>query len=380
LRLRCVKFNWASDAIVHSVQGSIIVIFLLFCLLLAVPFVARSQSEATASKTEILPIVSYDTDTGLGYGAKLFVLNRVGLKESFDLVLFNSTKGERWFKLVFSVPDFEMRQGTVYPLAMDVTIDYDKWTNNSFFGIGNTSNFSDREYYTKEPVELSLVFCRGFSQQWVGQAGLRFRAVRNFGFSPASRLAKLEPAFNRSRVSYTSLLLVWRYDTRDSYVNPTNGLVVQGETEFAPAIGFNDVSFARFSVWMQRYSSLLSNKVVLALRLGMQGLAGSELPVQVLLPIGGNSTLRGSPQDRYLDKTAALCNLEIRFPIYWRLGGVVGADAGKVWKDISRTDLTRWASNPLAGLRLYMDTFVVRLDVGFGRETTGFYLNFGHIF
>jgi len=27
-----------------------------------------------------------------------------------------------------------------------------------------------------------------------------------------------------------------------------------------------------------------------------------------------------------------------------------------------------------------MDTFVVRLDVGFGKETTGVYFNFGQIF
>jgi hypothetical protein len=27
-----------------------------------------------------------------------------------------------------------------------------------------------------------------------------------------------------------------------------------------------------------------------------------------------------------------------------------------------------------------MDTFVVRMDVGVGSETVGFYLNFGHLF
>jgi hypothetical protein len=36
--------------------------------------------------------------------------------------------------------------------------------------------------------------------------------------------------------------------------------------------------------------------------------------------------------------------------------------------------------NSLVGLRFSMDTFVVRADLGFGKETTGFYLNFGHLF
>jgi hemolysin activation/secretion protein len=163
-------------------------------------------------------------------------------------------------------------------------------------------------------------------------------------------------------------------------VNPTDGLVISGETEFAPEFAFNNVTFSRFSVCVQRYTPLPEISSVLALRLGLQGLSGGDLPVQVLLPVGGNNTLRGSPQDRYLDKTAGLLNLELRFPIYWRFGGVVGTDAGKVWGSISKLDLSCWATNPVAGLRLYMNTFVVRLDVGFGKEATGFYLNFGQIF
>jgi hypothetical protein len=40
----------------------------------------------------------------------------------------------------------------------------------------------------------------------------------------------------------------------------------------------------------------------------------------------------------------------------------------------------RAPSDPVFGLRLYMDTFVVRLDAGLGKETTGFFLNFGQLF
>jgi hemolysin activation/secretion protein len=119
---------------------------------------------------------------------------------------------------------------------------------------------------------------------------------------------------------------------------------------------------------------------VLAARIGLQGLAGGDLPVQMLLPIGGNKTVRGLVQDRYLDRVSAVANLEMRFPVFWRFGGILGYDAGKVWHSFRELDLARWATNPVAGLRFYMDTFVVRLDVGFGNETTGFYLNFGHIF
>jgi hemolysin activation/secretion protein len=119
---------------------------------------------------------------------------------------------------------------------------------------------------------------------------------------------------------------------------------------------------------------------VLALRLGIQSVAGDSLPVQTLISIGENSTLRGFSSDRFVDKTAALFNAELRFPIYRRFGGIIGVHAGKVWSSISRFDLKNWHMSPAAGLRFYMNTFVARLDIGFGKETNGVYFNFGHIF
>ncbi|MBI2430208.1 MAG: hypothetical protein HYV29_15680, partial [Ignavibacteriales bacterium] len=76
-----------------------------------------SSSARAQPDFEALPIVAYDTDVGFGYGTKLFLLDQLDERESFDLVAFNSTKGERWYRFVFSLPDFEMRQGTEYALA-----------------------------------------------------------------------------------------------------------------------------------------------------------------------------------------------------------------------------------------------------------------------
>ncbi len=332
-------------------------------------------------KIDPLPIVSYDTDTGLGYGAKVFFLNQFGRHESIDFTAFNSTKGERWYRLVFSIPDFELRQGKVCPLAVDLTIDYDKWIANSFFGIGNHSRFDDREFFTKEPLEIGLSLSHGFSVHSIGQCGIRFKTIRIYGFDASGCLQQLSPELRPSRVTYSSLVLGYRHDTRTSHVNPSSGLLAQAELELCPNVGMNDVSFTRIGSTIQWYAETGLLRSIIAGRLGMQALNSSiQLPVQTLLSIGGNNTVRGSVQDRYLDMVSCLANIELRFPVYWRFGGVVGADAGKVWSRVSEIDIVGWAVNPVAGLRFYMDTFVVRLDIGFGSETTGFYLNFGHLF
>lgn len=371
-------------------QSGLLTFYPVFACLAAIALAHPGEKDADTTRnrtsSEVLPIFSYDTDAGFGYGMKMFALGHLALDESFDLILFNSTKGERWYRLVFSLPDFERRQGTDYPLAVDLMVDYDKWIANSFFGIGNGSTYDKQETYTREPLDISLMVSRGFSPRIVCQGGVRYKTIRNSDFSQDSRLVHLDPALNRSRVSFMSFLAGFRYDTRNSYVNPSRGFVLWGEIERAPHLPghmageMNDVGFTRTAVWVQSYVELINDKIVLANRIGVQGLVGEDLPVQVLLPIGGNNTLRGSPQDRYLDKVAAVANIEIRCPLYWRFGGIVGFDAGKVWDALSKIDLARWATNPVAGLRFYMDTFVVRADVGLGGETTGFYLNFGHVF
>ena len=161
---------------------------------------------------------------------------------------------------------------------------------------------------------------------------------------------------------------------------PSSGLVLQGELEWAPRSGLGNVAFVRSAFWVQAYTTLFYPKTVLALRLGAQELFGKDLPVQVLLPLGGNTSLRGSPQDRFLGKVSFLANAELRFPLFRRLGGVLGMDAGRVWPAIADFDLRGWAVNPTVGLRFVMNTFVVRFDMGFGQEYTGVYFNFGHLF
>jgi outer membrane protein assembly factor BamA len=364
-----------------------IVGFLLFIpsAVLSRPCLGDSLINGTQDGTirrniEPFPILSYDTDTKLGYGAKLFLFNLLRLHESFDMVLFNSTNGERWYHFVFSFPDFELREGTVYPIAIDFILDYDKWLRDNFYGIGNRSIASDVERYTRIPRDMEIDFSRGFSSTFVGQLKIKYMSIENNNFEANSRLAVLSPLLNSGTATFTSLAFTVRFDSRNSFINASSGLVLQGESEFSPEWGLGNTNFTRLTGWIQYYLTLLSSKTVLTGRVGLQQVIGNNIPVQLMSSLGGTGTLRGYPQDRFLDKADMLFNAEIRFPIVWRFGGVVGLDAGKVWSSLAVIDLHRWAYNPITGLRFYMDNFVVRADIGFGSAGTGFYFNFGQLF
>ena len=221
---------------------------------------------------------------------------------------------------------------------------------------------------------------RGFSKIFVGQVGLRYKTVRNFNLEAGSRLFDSSNPLSVSRASISSIFTNFRYDTRDSFINTSTGFVLQGEGETTVNTGLGNVNFHRLATWIQYYNILFYPGAVLAMRLNIQSLFGDNIPVQFLLPIGGGSTLRGSPQDRFLGKTAAIFNTEVRFPIIWKFGGVVGLDAGRVWDSLGEFSFRNWATNPTIGLRFFMVNFLIRLDIGLGKHATGFYFQFGHIF
>ena len=314
--------------------------------------------------------MSYDTDTGFGFGGKAFALNQFSANESVDLTLFGSSKGERWLRFVFSLPDFERRQGKIYPLALDLSIDYDKWLQYNFFGIGLDSRFTDRIIYEREVTDISFTLSKGFTSRIVAQAGLRYKRITNSGLAGMVPLSLgLSNSFLPDQAEFLSVPASLRYDSRDSFINPSTGLVALGEVE--PGVRLdsaNTSSFARYGLTLQYYMVVWYPRTVMAARISYQSLNHKRLPFQGLLSVGGSSTVRWAMQERYLVRSYWLTNWELRFPLIGRLGGLVGFDAVDTM------------INPVVGLRFYMDTFVVRADMGFGTESTGFYLNFGHMF
>jgi outer membrane protein assembly factor BamA len=347
-------------------------------LLCHAPLLAQDASDSLdhhRQGVEFLPLLSYDTDTGVGYGVKLFLFDRLSATESFDIILFQSTKGERSYSVAASFPDLETRQRTIYPIALDVFAEYNRSKSANYFGTGIASG--GRETYTRTPIEVRLTASRGFTPAVVGQFIVRYGAITNSNISPTGRLAALGGK-SIGRITFAAMGLSFRYDTRNSFINPSSGIVVRMDGSRAPQWTRGTLSFSRVGGAFQLYVPV--HGIVLAGRLGMEQISGTDLPVQALLSLGGANTLRGYSQDRFLDKARCVVNLEARMTIVWRIGAVAGWDAGNVWDSLGKLGVAHWVSNPTVGVRLLMDNFVARLDVGFSSETTGLYLNFGQLF
>jgi len=354
-------------------------------------FFAQSDSSNRA-ETEILPILSYDTDTGFGYGAKAFFYNKLNIQESFDLILFNSTRGEQWYKTVFSVPDFETRQGTEFPFAVDFIFEYDKWKNyNLYYYSRNSLEQSDQQddYTDKcvyEFIDARVLFNLALRKDITGWLGIKFNSIASYNYQRDSEIDSpaivKNPFLKTPSVKYLSANLNCKWDTRNSYINPSNGYVFEMELEYAPDIFSEDNSFFREAFVIRYFHKIFIDDLVFAGRAMEQIIISESGSSQFLaIPVGGNNTLRGVSVDKFRFKSVLLFNNELRYQFWWRFGFITGLDIGYGSnKYLYPEKKINWIITPVIGLRFFMDNFIVRADVGYYKNDIGFYLNFGHIY
>jgi len=367
-------------------EGLAFAVFLisLFIFCFSVMAAADNIPDKSYRSFSPLPILMYDNDIGLGYGGKVKFVDYLKKKESFDLILFNSSKGERWYVFTFSIPDFEIRQNRTYPVSLDFKIEYDKFLKYTFYGLGPDSTEDDRTVLTHETMNIALTLGRGFLPTLVVEATYNARWLKYSNPQEGPYQDVIEELAGQGRKFAPFLSLLLRYDTSNSQIHPTRGVRLIFRDDLAgKLIGSSGYSFNRLTGDFRFYKAIFGATDVLAGRALIQYISGSDIPLFDYSALGGGNTMaamRGYPLNRFLDKGKFLMNVEYRFPIIWRLGGNIFIDAGTVWPSLGEVRLSRVRCDGGIGLRFYLADFCARVDVGFSREGTGIYFEFGHIF
>jgi hemolysin activation/secretion protein len=107
-----------------------------------------------------------------------------------------------------------------------------------------------------------------------------------------------------------------------------------------------------------------------------------DTPFQDMPGIGGSFFLRGYPGRRYIDMAAFTADVEFRTAYFWRFSMVAFGSVGQVAGSLNGLpdEKTRFTGGAGLRFRLNDENFNVRMDVGFGQETSGFYLIAGEAF
>jgi outer membrane protein assembly factor BamA len=173
--------------------------------------------------------------------------------------------------------------------------------------------------------------------------------------------------------------LGFRQDTTDDVLYPTTGGIFIVHGECAPTFFGSDPQFISARVEGRRFFNLREKEFILGTRLAlglMEPIQNShEIPLYRRFFTGGYNTVRGyrlfllGPTDiagNPVGGNALLeANLELRFPIYQDLKGVVFADAGNVYPSIADLNPGNMYYGTGFGLRYKTPVGPLGIDIAF---------------
>ena len=371
---------WKDIQRISVLLGKILALICLYLSFLNLSLIAAERiTQSHSASISIFPIVMYDSDIGFGLGGKGVLKNGFHRNESFDLTLFGSSKGEQWYVFAFSIPDGEIRQGKTYPLALDLKLEFDKYLKSNYFGFGNHTQNNDHQF-PLEFLKIRLALSRSLTDKIISELAFQFTHYAAYDFNPSwQTISSSTPGAGETELLTISPIVY--YDTRDSRINPRQGIAVRGQYEFALqglSVQGANWNFNKIRFEFSGYHQLFINHII-AFRFWLQQLDG-QAPYQEYSVVGGGWTARGYKANRFLDRAMVLTSLEYRFPLWRKLGGVIFSDLGRVYPVLENLGFTDWHSDWGIGLRYYLADFVVRLDTGFSSEGTRIFLNFAQVF
>lgn len=363
---------------------------LLLTLLSFLPYTTPADSVPKAFSLLPLPLIYYTPETRLAYGvAPTFTFR---FKRDMDALRADTSVSIRPSQVTLGFAYTQNKQLLFY-LPFQLFYDRDKYFLNGeagyykysyfFFGVGQNEVPSEL-YAVNFPRIRVNAFRRVAPAISKGKlyAGVRYQYedYQVTSVEPDGLLATgAVPGGLGSTLSGAGLGLF--YDSRNQLFFPTKGIVADVAFLNQSRVWGSHVRFDRYSADVSSYH-MLNKHAILAFNYFVSFTSGLA-PFNAMSLLGGTKRMRGYYEGRFRDQNAALLQSEVRFDIYRRLGGVVFGSLGILGDDqsILRPNDPKAAYG--AGLRFTInrvDHLNIRVDYGFGQQSSGFYLTLGEAF
>ena len=339
---------------------------------------AQSSADSTAPKKfGIIPVpfVAYAPETRWAGGVFAGVVYRFTGVERPSASSFSAMYSER--------KQFDVKADpSVYVGSWHFTheSEWQKWPD-SFWGIGaHTADDAEesltaRVFRTETGVNKEL-----WPQVWAGMH-YQYESVKLLEFEPGGWFDTMKQRDARISGRTSGAGAGLGYDTRDNVFFPSRGVNCDaGATWFDPLLG-SQFTYTEYFFNLRQYLPLHGSHV-----LAFQGFGRfvDGLPnFRGYSSFGADDKLRGYSGNRYKDKHAIFAQAEYRFPIWWRFRGALFSGAGDVASDISAFAPRKFKHVIGGGLRVIVirsEKLSLRLDLGYGAGSDGFYLSVNEAF
>lgn len=366
----------------------------LLCLIFVCPAKCQSPSDSLAQLPSpqknifermmdkgflVIPVAFYSPETRIGVGIGGYYYFRLDKEDtvtrpsSINIAAIYTQNQQAVFKLPVQLA-FKQNK---YLLNTDLDISRYPYR---FYGIGNQISLDSSELYTPDIFRIKASLLKRVNKHIF--IGPRFRYERQFmqKVEEDGRLANDTGILGRNGGTVVGAGIEALFDYRNNIFTPTKGAYFHLQTYRIGQILGGDYRGVNFSLDARKYLSL-SKKVTLAMQAYWEGWSG-EAPFFMLSRMGGYYRMRGYFEGAYRDKHYMQAQAEVRFPLFWKFGGVAFASIGQVAEEakINSAHIRKAGGLGLRFLFNDKENINLRFDYAIGKNSSGFYMTVAEAF
>lgn len=251
-----------------------------------------------------------------------------------------------------------------------------------FFGVGNNTNIDNARTLNTSDFQFHTEYLIRFHKMWF--VGPMYDYYNYYDVSLANGSEprpndSINLAHNIGHQSGLGAKLLM--EGRDNRLNAKHGYYLETSFQFFDKALGSEYKYTQFLADFRHYITPWK-KLTIATQLKTEAKTG-DVPVQSLAFVGGDYSMRGIYRGRYRDNVSIDWQSELRFPIYWIIGGTAFAGLGQVAPAYGQLQGDQFHFAYGAGLRLQVDSqhdVNLRFDIAFSNDETIFIMNFAEAF
>jgi outer membrane protein assembly factor BamA len=263
-----------------------------------------------------------------------------------------------------------------------------------FFGFQSNSSTQNETNYSYQEMGAGFSLGYRFHDHFLVEFGDRYKKVNiDRGAVPAVPFitevfrAQDIPGVDGYHVHTQKVSLIYR--TLDSLDMPTSGTYCRVSVDNTSKLLGSSAVYAGYELEAKHYHPAREGRYISVLRFAANQTLGHRVPFLEQSILGGETTLRGYGQNRFIDKSYLLLNLEERIRLFrweifnvkadWELAPFI--DLGSVMSSIVEAKASSFEFNPGVGLRTVVRPNIVgRIDVGIGKDGPAVFVGLGYPF
>ena len=322
------------------------------------------------------PVAFVDPDPGLNFGFRAGHHNP--LDDQGCVTYRAAWGGTKWQVYALTLRSRDLRHpGWTYR----VTGKWEIIPNHNYFGIGNSTLYGNRTYYTSEKYLLLATLGRTLNPWTRLNLNLSHHRclISHAAYVEAPDKSIEErfpseasaPGYRLDPQNYWAELAL-TLDHRDRPGRTTAGWMAEGYAGYAMGAGLDAADYWRYGAEASGYVPLAQGQTLTLRAAGEEARTSSDEPIKIteLMSLGGRSSLRGYVEDRFLDNASVMWTAEYRYQIAPFAQASLFADFGKVMPRLLDFNLDDIHRSFGGGLQFAIDEqFLFRLEMAKSDET-----------